>query len=854
MGDIKRLGSGFALSSSSPIFRGSLSMPKMTVGQIDMPSISQKQVLGNIDSQQMAVAQAIDQSVRSVSQAFQSSSQFSIKTADGRSVPAARFLSPDELKQLDRLPPHLQRKILDVSSVRGSNNSQIQAELSKNIKAVIADLAEANELTFTGKDGRDWTVRNLLDLANAVNQMPISHRQQLEGVTFVRDDEPDFGYKDHAPDLLEKMANKMVAGHYDLRTRAVILYDRGLQDSFPVLDADLQQNLRAISAHSCDSCSSPKLDGELQQSLNALQGKASTKDVASLQKLLNPYLVRINQAKIQENGQWGPATETAVRSVQAHLLDKYLQNNFRLNPAQKQELQQLQQLATSPQFGMITRVVSLKDKMQNLSQIPDPQVQKLLAELAKSEFGDVSTQFLLRDISDASRSNRHVTRTEEVMIHEMGHHIQMGLSNENEYIAEFSKLSGWVKRESGEIADGYVNGMMSSENVADVYNQLASNGQQKDEGLYTPKLSPQERNQVFVTSYAATDPMEDFAESYKTFVLDPAGLIEASPEKFFFINSLPTIQNYKVGSGIRQRSHYTEEQIRPFVTTALRNQYRFEPSKVNVDTFIREHFENIVGASRSKRPLNLSSDTILAVLDTHKELLKSLNLEHLSPPTRAGARDPDFAVLQEIHTRTQNLIAAKGNAGEARDFFYSFTNPNEIENRFPKASQDLKTNLKDQSFAAMMLAMGKIGGYAAVINQAKNVDFQDQQTYKDAKDYFSTAFKQPSALLSRQVLTQGYNLLRGVSSNWVNPEDRKIDPARAFFQTLEADPAEAFPEGWYLFPEEFKEMLQNKRFLQAVSGDSGRYQPSPEVIHQTLEKIVEMIEFKRGLDAMLSGG
>ncbi|MGE3724440.1 MAG: hypothetical protein AB7I41_02745 [Candidatus Sericytochromatia bacterium] len=853
MGDIKRLGSGFALSSSSPIFRGSLSMPKMTVGQIDMPSISQKHVLENIDSQQRAVAQAIDQSVKSVSQAFQSSSQFSIKTADGRSVPAARFLSPDELKQLERLPPHLQRQILDVSSVRGSNNSQIQAQLSKNIKAVITGIAEVQELKFSGKDGRDWTVRNLLDLANAVNQMPISHRQQLEGVNFIRDDEPDLGYKDHTPDLLEKMANKMVAGHYDLSSRSVILYDRGIQDSFPVLDADLQQNLRAISAHACDSCSAPKLDAEVQQGLKALQGKASPKDVASLQKLLNPFLAQLNRPMIHENGQWGPPTETAVRTVQAHLLDKYLQNNFRLNPAQKQELQQLQQLASSPQFGMITRVVSLKDKMQNLSQIPDPQVQKLLAELANSEFGNVSTQFLLRDISDASRSNRHVTRTEEVMIHEMGHHIQMGLSNENEYIAEFSKLSGWVKRESGEVADGYVNGMMSSENVADVYNQLASNGQ-IDEGLYTAKLSPQERNQVFVTSYAATDPMEDFAESYKTFVLDPVSLIEASPEKFFFINSLPTLQNHKVGGGIKQRVHYTEEQIRPFVTAALRNQYRFEPSKINVDTFIREHFENIVGAGNSRRPLHLSSDTILAVLDTHEGLLKSLNLEHLSPPQRAGARDPDFAVLQEIHRKTQSLIVSKGSAREAQAFFRSFTNANEIETRFPKASADLKANLKDQNFAAMMLAMGKISGYAAMLNQAKNVDFQDNQTYKDAKDYFSTAFKQPSALLSRQVLTQGYNLLRGVSSNWVNPEDRKIDPARAFFQTLEADPAEAFPEGWYLFPDEFKEMLQNKRFLQAISGDSGRYQPSPEVIHQTLEKIVEMIEFKRGLDEMLNGG
>lgn len=851
MGDIKRLGSSLALSS--PIFRGSLSMPKMSVGKIEMPAISQKQVLGNIETQQVAVARAIDQSVKSVSQALQSSSQFALKTADGRSVPASRFLSPDELKQLERLPPHLQRQILDVSNIRGSSNTQIQAQLSKNIQAVITQIAEVDQLNFTGKDGRNWSVRNLLDLANAVRQMPISHRQQLEGVTFVRDDEPDLGYKDHTPDMLEKMANKMVAGHYDLSSRSVILYDRGVQDSFPVLDADLQKNLRAISAHACDSCSSPKIDPAVQQGLNALKGPASSKDVASLQKLLNPYLSRLNRPQIQENGQWGPATETAVRMTQAHLLDQYLQENVRLNPAQKQELQQLQQLAASPQFGMITRVVSLKDKMQNLSQIPDPQVQKLLAELAKSEFGDVSTQFLLKDISDASRSNRHVTRTEEVMIHEMGHHIQMGLSNENEYIAEFGKLSGWVKRETGQVADGYINGMMSSENMADVYNVLASKGK-IDQGHYTAKLSPEERNKVFVTTYAATDPMEDFAESYKTFVLDPIGLIQASPEKFFFINSLPAIQNHKVGSGIRQRSHYTEEQIRPYVTAALRNQYGFEPSKLNVDTYIREHFENIVGVGNSRRSLNLSSDTILAILDTHKELLTSLNLQHLRPPTRTGSRDPDYAVLQEIHQKTKSLILAEGHEQEAKNFFYSFTNPNEIENRFPNASNDLKANLKDQGFAAMMLAMGKIGGYAAVINQAKNVDFQDQQTYKDAKDYFSTALKQPSALLSRQVLTQGYNLLRGVGSQWVNPEDRKIDPARAFFQTLEADPAEAFPEGWYLFPEEFKEMLQNKRFIQSLSGDYGRYQPSPEVVHQTLEKIVEMIEFQRGLNQMLSGG
>jgi hypothetical protein len=849
MGDIKRVGSGFSLSPSSPIFNNSLSLPKMNVGSISMPEVSHQQVFENIDAQQNAVAQAIGNSVRSVSQVFQSSSNFSLKAADGKSIPASRFLAPDELKQLARLPEHYQAQILNVGAVRGGSSTQIQAELVKNIKAVISDLTMGAEIKFSEKDGRQWSSRNLLDLANAVAQMPLTHRKQLDGVTFVRDDEPDYGYKGHSSDLLEKVANKMVAGHYDIQSRSVILYDRGLQDSFPILDGDIQQSIQSLAACSCSDCNGNSVGTEFQKSLNALQGKATPGDIASLQKMLNPYLLKLKQPQLAEDGKWSSQTETGIRSVQAHLLEKYLKDNVRLTPAQSKELQSLQQLASSPQFGMITRVVSMKDKMQNLHQIPDPHVQSLLRELAQSQFGETSAKFLLQDVSDASRSNRQVTRTEEVMIHEMGHHIQLGLSNENEYIAEFGKLSGWVKRDSGEVADGYINGSMTSEDMGDVYNQLASDAH-IDEGNYALKLSAQERSKLFVTSYAATDPMEDFAESYKTYVLNPVELISSSPEKFFFINALPTIQSRKVGSGVRERSHYTEDQIRSFVSSSLSKQYQFTPSAGNVNDFIRQHFENMIGNNPASRALNLSSDTVLAIVDTHQSLLSSAKVPYIATQKASASQNPDYAVLNEIHAKTQALIKSKGNDSEARDFFYSFTNPNEIKTRFPKASKALQTNLKDPAFASMMLALGKIGGYASVINEAKNIDLKDQQSYKDAQSYFSTALKQPSALLSRQALTQSYNYLRGLGSNLINPEDSKIAPAMAFFKTLEADPAEAFPEGWYQFPDEFKEMLRNKRFVQAVSGDSGRYLPSAEVTRETLQKVMDLVEYQRGLDLL----
>jgi len=849
MGDIKRLGSGFSISAASPIFRSSLSLPKVEMGAIHLPEVSKTQVLNQMTPKTAAVDQALFDSFYNLEQT-QSNAAMTLKTRDGRSIPASKYLAPDELKQLARLPNYYQIKILNVSAAKGS--SQIQNQLRANIKSVIQDLSKGANIQFSEQNQRQWSVRNLLDLTNAIQQLPLAHRKQLDGVNFVRDSEPAFGYKDHAPDLMEKMANKMVAGHYDLKSRSVILYDRGVQDSFPNLDSEMEQSMRALSNCSCNNCEPQQLDPELQKSLRSASPQAKPTEIRNLQSMLNPYLIGRGRPSISEDGVWSAQTEQGIRTVQAQLLEKYLNANVPLSLAQKQELQQLQDLAASPQFGMITRVVNLKDRMKNLDKISEPHVQKLLQELAKSQFGEASLQFLLRDVSDAFRANPQVSRTEEVMIHEMGHHLQLGLSNENEYIAEFGKLSSWVERATGEAADGYIQGSSTSEDMVDVYNQLAS-GTRLDEGHYGLKLTPQERSQVFVTEYASTDPMEDFAESYKTYVLNPVQLMESSPEKFFFINALPTIQSRKMGSGAQEKTHYQNSAVIEYARAALRNQYRTNPTQAQVDGFIRQHFENMIGTGASPRPLNLSAETVLAIVDTHQDLLKAVNMPYISTEKIRGKGDADYTVLRQIHEQTLNLIKSHGSDKEAKDFFYGFTNPNEIERRFPKASATMRENLKDPAFASMMLALGKIGGYASVINQGKSIDMQDQQSYQDAKDYFSTALKQPSALLSKQALTQSYNLLRGLSSEMVNPEDRKIAPALQFFRTLEADPAAAFPEGWYQFPDEFKDMLRNQRFIQSISGDGGRYLPSAEVTRETLQKLMEMVEFQRGIEMLRNG-
>lgn len=757
------------------------------------------------------------------------------------------YLNAEEIQALKKLPTHYCNQIMDIAA--NTPKGPARALILNNLEKVVNELVQTGKVQFKGRNGRDWELSSLLNVASAVNRLPIAQRKQLAGISFIRAPHPEApaGLK---TGLLSEVAMQSIAAHYDIKEKAVMLYDRGIQESFPALGSALKQSLRTIET--------------------ASQTPAANTTIGELQKMLNPYLKAMGENTIPEDSRWGSSTERAVRMVQIELLGRYARQTYPLTPQQKSEITELKTLAKSSQFDMISRMTDLHDKMKNLNLLPDPEMQKLLQEFAKSDFGTASLRFLMQDISNDFRSQSEATkvssgllpvqkasgnqisRIEEIMTHEMGHHFELGLKNESQYISEFSKLSNWRETDSNNQADGYIKGSYSGEDLLDVYNVLASDGKM-DAGLYKPELSPEKRSQKFVTTYASTDPMEDFAESYRTFVLYPKTLLQSSPEKFFFINSLPTIQSRKTGAGAREKAHYQPQEIESMVRQVLLERHHASPTPEHVKSFIRDSFETIMGTHPNQPSLHLDPEVILAIVETHRSLLQRADMPYIPTDRIYKQNNPDNEVFQELNSKTRDLIVSHGQNQAAKQFFQRFESPNQVDQLFPDASDALKKQLKDPSFSSMMLALGQIGGHAYYINQLQNKEMTDNKEYKQAQDFFHTVIKEPSALLSKQTFTQSWNYLRGLSSEVFNPESHQVDATVRFFQRLEDNPAQVFPEYWDKLPNDFKELLQNRRFINAISGDQGRYLPSPENIRKTLQQVMDVQEYEQGLQTLLGG-
>lgn len=763
-----------------------------------------------------------------------------VEDAKGQRTALSDYLNPSEVKLLSQLPENYRNRLLNVDSTQPV--TQMRAEMQDQLMGMINQMVQSKRVYFKQSQGAQWNLEAVLGLANAVNRLPIAQRKQLDGVTFMRASHPDapsaedlkkLGSKVGAVDatgMLAQVAMNTIAGQYDLSSKTVNLYDRGVDDGLPDLNVSLRQSLRTIGAHT------------------------RSEDMRQLQKMLNPYLARMNQPAIAEDGGWGSGTARAVRMVQIELLGQEARSKYGLNAKQVEELNALKILAASPQFDLISRMTDVQAKMQNLFLLPDPHLKQLLQEFTRSEFGETSLKYLMQDISNDFRSTPSVSRVEEIMTHEMGHHFQLGQSNESHYISEFGKLSNWRETANGEQADGYVGGQYMAEDLKDVYQVLASDGK-VDQGHYTPGLTAAERSQKFVSTYAATDPMEDFAESYKDFVLNPKKLLKASPEKFFFINSLPAIQARKTGAGSKEASHYQPSDIESMVGQILAE--RFPKQRLangqmpfeSVKSFIRQQFESLMGANGGNK-LGLNPEVVLAIMETHRKLLADADMPYVPSEVMKtmSAGNADNAVFSKLHEQTERLLVSGGKDLGAQKFFSRFETPGEIDKLFPQASPALRKKLKDPAFSAMMLALGKIGGHAAYINQLQNKDQQQMQQYQQAKGFFSRVLEQPSSLLSNQTFSYSWNYLRGLGSSVFNPEESKISDALDFFQELEKSPQQALPDVWTKLPADFQDLLRNRRFIMAVSGDYGRYLPSADSTRQVLEEVMDMLEFQRGLD------
>lgn len=112
--------------------------------------------------------------------------------------------------------------------------------------------------------------------------------------------------------------------------------------------------------------------------------------------------------------------------------------------------------------------------------------------------------------------------SKSVWAHEIGHQVQMVNRGWNpEKIAEFAKLSGWK--------EDYGQGHVSEADGID--------NRTGEKLLFDEQVVKAGRSDNFVSKYAKTSPVEDFAESYRIFITDPKAMMEMAPDKFLFINA-----------------------------------------------------------------------------------------------------------------------------------------------------------------------------------------------------------------------------------------------------------------------------------------------------------------------------
>lgn len=734
------------------------------------------------------------------------------------------YLNAEEIDLVKKLQPQLRQALLAVKP--STAVGEVRTEMVRTLKGLINDLVPSGKVTFKGSGNRDWDLQNLLNLANAVQRMPLAQRNQLKGITFERSAKAEM--PEGAPDnLLTRVAQEITAGHYSLENKTVVLYDRATHDDFPAISQTLQNSLRHIA----------------QQTQNS--------DIAALQHMLNPYLEGMGEPKIETKGNWNQDTERAVRLVQVKVLEKHLNTNYTLSSAQKQELKDLKTLAASPHFDTITRMTDIHKKMQNLNLLPDTQMKQLLTDFAGSDFGSASLQFIMQDLSENFGSTKSVSFAEGVLTHEMGHHIQLGQEDSAYYVQEFSKLGQWFNVENKEVSNGYIGGAFASEDVMDVYNVLASNGS-VDKGAYRSAIDPEARGHHFVSTYATTDPMEDFAESYKTFLIEPETLMEKSPEKFFFLNAMPAIQQKQTGNDSNQ-TQYTAQEILSIASKALTHKWGQEPTDLHVQQFIREKLENLTINPKTPSQLQLSPQAALGIFKSHEALLSSVDMPNIQASHTLNAETSgNAAVYATITENAQKFIQTQGKDPAAKTFFTNLRNPAGVERLFPKASPELKKQLKDPAFSSMMLAVGEIAGHAVLLNQMRIDEHKDEKQYQEAQSYFGKIMTNPEQLLSRRILSYSYDALRSVGSKIYNPETSRASASLQFFEQLKTNPNSALSTVWKDLPENFKNKLNDRSFIKSISGDEGRYLPSAEAIQGTLTQIMSDLEFDRMMKSAMA--
>ena len=158
------------------------------------------------------------------------------------------------------------------------------------------------------------------------------------------------------------------------------------------------------------------------------------------------------------------------------------------------------------------------------------------------------------------------TRMRETLAHEIGHQVQFGKEMDLEGINEWAKLSGWksasgagsvVVDENG-VLRGFDKDVRPTRTNNFVYENFTEDltpakAREVLAGINDPELKREFEQTLKVKQnlrgaikeifgvealgYSMTDPLEDFAESFRAFYQDPELLVKKAPDKFLFINA-----------------------------------------------------------------------------------------------------------------------------------------------------------------------------------------------------------------------------------------------------------------------------------------------------------------------------
>lgn len=158
------------------------------------------------------------------------------------------------------------------------------------------------------------------------------------------------------------------------------------------------------------------------------------------------------------------------------------------------------------------------------------------------------------------------TRMKETLTHEIGHQVQFGKEMDLASINEWAKLSGW-KNASGEgsvvvdengVLRGFDTDVRPTRTNNFVYENFTEDltpakAREVLKDIHDPELKREFEQTLKVKQdlrgaikeifgvealgYSMTDPLEDFAESYRAFYMDPELLVKKAPDKFLYINA-----------------------------------------------------------------------------------------------------------------------------------------------------------------------------------------------------------------------------------------------------------------------------------------------------------------------------